>query len=229
VDTRRILNKAEGQQWQGGGLGKAGGFFLFCPSRLKVIFLIVSKAVASFSQPLMPAVRVRKGFSLKAKKYSPEEIGNLLSDLFIEEINEYFKTEWVQKYFCDTKQSILFREWLFFNSFMMFQGVSAYFQRSEDGHLVLDAFHKACGKKFVQSKVFNNHSNYFTTLLSRYETYSELFNDPRPPNPLYWIAKQFCHYCGNKNNIIPITAAAKWFSHCSVANKELVKGLVEKL
>jgi hypothetical protein len=56
VDTRRILNKAEGQQWHGGGLGKAGGFFLFCPGRLKVIFLIVSKAVASFSQPLMPAV-----------------------------------------------------------------------------------------------------------------------------------------------------------------------------
>jgi hypothetical protein len=166
---------------------------------------------------------------LKTKKYSPEEIGNFLSDLFIEEINEYFKTEGVQKYFCDTKQSTLFHEWLFFNSFMMFQGVSAYFQGSEDGHLVLDAFHKACGEKFVQTKVFSNYSNYFTTLLSRYETYSELFNDPMPPNPLYWIAKQFCHYCGNENNIIPITAAADWFSHCAVANKELVKGLVEKL
>ena len=30
--------------------------FLFCPGRLKVIFFIVSKAVASFSQPLMPNV-----------------------------------------------------------------------------------------------------------------------------------------------------------------------------
>lgn len=184
------------------------------------------------SQKAAPAeepIRVHRGFSLKAKKHSPEEIGNLLSDLFIEEINEYFKTEWVQKSFCDIKQPILFREWLFFNSFMMFQGVSAYFQGSGDGHLVLDAFHKACGEKFVRSKVFSNYSNYFVTLLSRYKTYSECFNDPRPPNPLYWIAKQFCHYCGNENDIIPITAAADWFTHCSVANKELVKGLVEKL
>jgi len=42
------------EQGHGGGLGKAGDFFLFCPSRLKVIFFIVSNAVVSFSQPLMP-------------------------------------------------------------------------------------------------------------------------------------------------------------------------------
>jgi len=27
------------EQWHGDGLGKAGGFFLFCPGRLKTIFL----------------------------------------------------------------------------------------------------------------------------------------------------------------------------------------------
>ena len=35
---------------------KSRQLFRFCAGRLKVIFLIVSKAVASFSQPLMPGV-----------------------------------------------------------------------------------------------------------------------------------------------------------------------------
>jgi len=35
---------------------KRAAFFFF-PGRLKVIFFIVSNAVAGFSQPLMPAVR----------------------------------------------------------------------------------------------------------------------------------------------------------------------------
>ena len=39
------------------GLGKAGGFLLFCPGRLKRYFCKVSKVGVGFSQPLMPAVR----------------------------------------------------------------------------------------------------------------------------------------------------------------------------
>jgi len=41
------------EQSHGSGLEKSGAIFRFCQGRLKVIFLIVSWAVASFSQPFM--------------------------------------------------------------------------------------------------------------------------------------------------------------------------------
>ena len=162
----------------------------------------------------------------------PEEIGNLLSDLFTEQITTYFKTAWLQESFSEIDESLLFREWLFFNSFIMFQGVSAYFHGSSDGHLILDVFHKACGDKFVRSKVFSSYSDYFGQVISRYKTYSNCLSDQRPPNPLHWMAKQFCQYCSKENDIIPIMpiiAASEWFTHCSIKTKELVKGLSEKI
>jgi hypothetical protein len=48
-----------GKAWR--WTGKSGRFFLFCAGRLKVIFLIVSKAIAGFPQPLMPAVMCSLG------------------------------------------------------------------------------------------------------------------------------------------------------------------------
>jgi len=44
------------QQSHGSGLEKSGAIFSFCQGRLKVIFLIVSWAVASFFQPFMQTI-----------------------------------------------------------------------------------------------------------------------------------------------------------------------------
>jgi hypothetical protein len=161
----------------------------------------------------------------------PQKIGALLSELFIKQINTYFKTAWLQESFSEIDQSLLFREWLFFNSFIMFQGVSAYFRGSSDGHLVLDAFHETSGDKFVRSKVFSSYPDYLEQVIGRYKTYSNCLKDQRPPNPLHWMAKQFCQYCSKEKDIIPIMpiiAASEWFTRCSIKTKELVRELVEK-
>ena len=62
---------------------KSRRLFRFCAGRLKVIFLIVSKAVASFSQPLMPGVRRDKpaGHNQKGEMKNEEENLRLINQV----------------------------------------------------------------------------------------------------------------------------------------------------
>jgi len=57
-EDRRIRQGFTTKPWR--WTGKSGRLFRFCAGSLKVIFLIVSKAAASFSQPLIAAVGPEK-------------------------------------------------------------------------------------------------------------------------------------------------------------------------
>jgi len=160
-----------------------------------------------------------------------EKFGKLLAGELNKDIAD-FDHLFSEGYFKIDKVSAL-KEWAYFNMFMVFQGISAYFKNIDEhkGHRLIDAFHDACWDIFANNGIFANSDEFMEMLLLRYAAYSNALKDSRKPNPLHWLGKEFCKRCGYEEGLNPriIMFAITLFTRVSIANKNFLKSIsIEK-
>lgn len=135
------------------------------------------------------------------EKWTAAKLGKLLADECAKSIYNSFEQMSLQSDFPDSNKTTLFKEWIFFDMFATFQGVSAYFKESKDSFCILDHFHHSCGEIFIEKRLFQNFFAFKELFLKRYNMYSNELRRTEKPGPFHWLAKKFCYICNNKENI----------------------------
>lgn len=167
--------------------------------------------------------------SQSKEEWTAAELGKLLADECTKSISESFEKMSLQSDFPDSNKDTLFKEWIFFNMFAMFQGISAYFTEPQDGFYIIDHFHHSCGEIFIEKRLFENSSTFNELLLKRYNIYSNELKRTEEPGTLHWLAKKFCQICSCKENISAITifGISSYWAGNSIINKNLIGDLMK--
>lgn len=166
------------------------------------------------------------------EKWTTVKIGKLLANDCIKAASESFEEiSFLQSSFPDTNKSILFKEWIFFNMFAMFQGILAYFEEEQVGFRILDQFHHCCNEIFVEKGLFDKASTLNGVPLNRYNIYTNALKKDEKPGPIWWLAKNFCQICSEKKGIdcATIYGISYYWTETAIGNKTFISELLESI